>query len=288
MSHSQLRVGGVPEYFTLPWHVALENQAFADQGVDVLWKDYPGGTGAMMQDLREEKLDVAVALTEGVVAEIVNRQSCRMVQYFVTSPLTWGIYVAAPTSFREVGDLLDHPFAISRPGSGSHLMTYVLAQRQGWPTDQLQFREAGNLTGAIKALAANTAVGFLWEKLTTQPWVDNGEFRRVGTIDTPWPCFVIAARSGVVNDEALASTLAVLNRTAATVKQTPGVLDRVIRQYGLPPAEAKAGWEKVQWATDPRVERVGLERVIRTLRQLAIVSKSPEPEQLCGGGCQLV
>ena len=194
---TQLRVGGVPEYFTLPWHVARENRAFADQSVNILWKDYPGGTGAMMQDLREEKLDVAVALTEGVVAEIVNRQSCQIVQYFVTSPLTWGIHVAAPTSFQRVDDLRNHPFAISRPGSGSHLMTYVLAQQHGWPTDRLRFREVGNLAGAREALAAETAAGFLWEKLTTQPWVDNGEFRRVGTIDTPWPCFVVAARPSV-------------------------------------------------------------------------------------------
>lgn len=283
-----LRVGGVPEYFTLPWHVAQETQAFAEQGINVLWKDYPGGTGAMMQDLREDKLDVAVALTEGVVAEIVNRQSCRVVQYFVTSPLTWGIHVAAPTPFQQVDDLHDQPFAISRPGSGSHLMTYVLAQQRNWPTDRLQFREVGSLAGAHKALASGTAAGFLWEKLTTQPWVDTGEFRRVGTLDTPWPCFVVAARPAVANSEALAKTLPVLNRTAAALKQTPGILDRVVQQYSLPPSEAQAGWDKVRWAADQRVERAGLKQVLQTLRQLAIISESPEPEQLCGGGCQLV
>ena len=33
----------------------------------------------------------------------------------------------------------------------------------------------------------------MWEKFTTKPLVDSGEWRRVGECVTPWPCFVVAA-----------------------------------------------------------------------------------------------
>ncbi len=32
-----LRVGGVPEHFNLPWHIAIERGLFAKHGVDVEW-----------------------------------------------------------------------------------------------------------------------------------------------------------------------------------------------------------------------------------------------------------
>jgi len=38
------------------------------QGLDVEFIEYPGGTGAMRTGLRNDSIDVAVALTEGLVA----------------------------------------------------------------------------------------------------------------------------------------------------------------------------------------------------------------------------
>jgi sulfonate transport system substrate-binding protein len=49
MSASQkLRVGGVPEHFNLPWHLAIERGLFTKNGVEVEWTDIPNGTGAMV------------------------------------------------------------------------------------------------------------------------------------------------------------------------------------------------------------------------------------------------
>ncbi len=287
MKHQLLRVGGVPEHFNMPWHWALENNSFAEERLDIIWKDYPGGTGAMMQDLREGNLDVAVALTEGVVAEIVTRQSCRIVQYFVTSPLRWGIHVAAQAVYQRVEDLRERVFAISRYGSGSHLMTYVLAQHHGWSTDRLRFEAVDNLDGARKALADGTADGFLWEKVTTQPWVDVGEFRRVGVLDTPWPCFVVTVRSPLLENEGIRRMLRVLNRSVVTLREHAEAQVLIARKYNLSVAEVQAWWEITQWATDQRVERAVLANVMQTLKSVSVISTTLGEEQLCGGGCQL-
>jgi ABC-type nitrate/sulfonate/bicarbonate transport system substrate-binding protein len=127
---SQLRtlnVGGVPEHFNLPWHLALEAGAFAERGLDLRWQDYPGGTGALNRDLRSGTLDVAVLLTEGIVADICKGNPSVIIAPYVVSPLIWGIHVPARSGFQTVAELEGKRFAISRYGSGSHLMAFVHA-----------------------------------------------------------------------------------------------------------------------------------------------------------------
>ena len=284
---SQFTVGGVPEYFNMPWHLALEESAFAQQALRVTWKDYPGGTGAMMQDLRAGVIDVAVALTEGVVAEIIHRQSCRIAQWFVTSPLRWGIYVAASAPPERVADLQRGAFAVSRLGSGSHLMAFVLAQQQGWSAEHLRFEVVNNLDGARQALATGVADGFLWEQFTTQPWIDAGEFRRVGAIDTPWPCFVVAVRNARLHDADLPRLLKTVNRIAAQLKAQPGAASRVAERYALPIANPSEWWQGVHWATDQRMEKTTLRQVVTTLADLSVVPSGMKPEELCGEGVEL-
>ncbi len=276
----QFTVGGVPEYFNMPWHQALEDGSFTHQGLEVTWKDYPGGTGAMMHDLREGAIDVAVALTEGVVAEIINQQSCRIAQWFVTSPLRWGVHVAAAAPYQQIADLQDKVFAVSRLGSGSHLMAYVLAQHHGWSPERLRFEIVSNLDGARQALAQGVADGFLWEQFTTQPWVDAGEFRRVGVIDTPWPCFVVAVRAGH-SGEGLSLLLNTVNRSAARLKAQPNAATEVAKRYFLPIADPERWWQQVQWATNRRVERATLRQVMTTLAELSVVPAVVNPEELC-------
>ncbi len=74
-----VRVGGVPEHFNLAWHLANENGLFLREGIDIQWQDIPGGTGAMCSALRKGELDIAITLTEGIVADIrktsTNRQT---------------------------------------------------------------------------------------------------------------------------------------------------------------------------------------------------------------------
>src|SRR5690606_21948799 len=91
--------------------------------------------------------------------------------------------------------------AISRFGSGSHLMSYVNAQVEGWNTANLDFEIVNNLEGAIEALKNGNADYFLWEHFTTKPIVDKGVFRRIADLPTPWPCFVIAVTNKILEQE---------------------------------------------------------------------------------------
>lgn len=282
MKNQPIRVGGVPEHFNLPWHFALENQRFAQAGLDIRWQDEPGGTGAMMELLRSGQLDVAVALTEGVVAEIVKNRSCKITQYYVNSPLTWGVHVASASPYQSIDDLKNTTFAISRFGSGSHLMAYMMAQTQGWNTTTLSFEVVGNLDGARTALASEKAQGFMWEKFTTQSLVRQGEFRRVGTFDTPWPCFVIAVRQEFLKDnkDDLATLLQIINQATQDFRSQPDAVSHISTYSNLSQEEAKEWLRRTVWASSQDMERSTLERVVGALHDLTLIDQTVEPEAI--------
>jgi ABC-type nitrate/sulfonate/bicarbonate transport system substrate-binding protein len=244
---SPLRVGGVPEHVSLPWYEAIESGRLTG----VHWTDQPSGTGAMMAAIGAGELDVAVALTEGVVQGISGGVEARIVGLAIPSALQWGIHVAARSDFRDPGDLVGTRAAISRHGSGSHLMAYVLADRLGWhPDDDAHFVKVGDIEGARAALAAGDADYFLWDRFMTQPVVDSGEFVRVGIQETPWPAFVVVASNDVLerrgND--LTGALAVVAATAAELGGRDDLLDVIADRFDLRP-ETVADWRAVtEWA----------------------------------------
>lgn len=192
-----VRVGGVPEHFNLPWRLAIEEQLFDLLDVTVEWTDFPGGTGAIMRALAAGEIDMATPLTEGAITAIAKGNPSQLIRLWVDSPLLWGVYAAASSSAETIADLEGQRFAISRPGSGSELMSMVLAQDFGWTLPDDAFVVVGGLDGAIEALPAGDAGIFLWNKSMTQPHVDDGTFKRVGVFGTPWPSFAVAATNAM-------------------------------------------------------------------------------------------
>jgi len=226
MSSRSFVVGGVPEPMNLPWHMALADGTFANEGIAVEWVDHPGGTGAIAAALTERTLDVATILTEGAVAAIVNGADLRICSLWMTSPLIWGIHVAGHSTARTIHDIEPVRFAVSRLGSGSHLMAYLLAARDGFRLRPTQLVVVGDIDGARLALREDRADVFLWEKFVTSPLVHRGEFRRIDTIATPWPSFAIA-----VHTATLASRARDLDRLIGAAQRAA---EKYVREVGWP------------------------------------------------------
>jgi len=224
-----IKIVGVPEHFNLPWHLCLENGEFESENIDLQWTDVPEGTGKMCQMLRDGETDIAVILTEGIVKDIAAGNPSAIVQVYVESPLIWGIHVDAKSSYKKLSDLENKKVAISRLGSGSQLMAYVNADKEGWKTDNLPFEIVNTIDGAVEALASGAADYFMWERFMTQPLVDNGTFRRIGDCPTPWPCFVIAVRHEILEKEpkVISKILDIINTTTEEFKDIPSI-DRTL------------------------------------------------------------
>lgn len=289
MKNISFNVGGVPEHFNLPWHLAMEEGRFEKAGITINWQDYSGGTGAMAKELREDNLDIALLLTEGAIADIIKGGNYSIAGLYVSSPLTWGIHVHKEAPFRHMQDLRGKTFAISRYGSGSHLMAFVNAQQQGWDYNKLEFKLVGNMEGAQEAMANGLADAFMWEKFTTKPLVDSGEWRRIAECPTPWPCFVVVVRNEILPQqaEAIQTVLDIVRERCRELKSNPDAVQLIARQYQLQSEDAASWFRDVRWASDNTVERSLLQEVMDTLFGLKLIEEKVAPEKLCNKLCSL-
>ena len=290
MTNISLSVGGVPEHFNLPWHLSMEEGKFEKAGIHLHWQDYGGGTGAMAADLRENRLDLALLLTEGAVADISKGSNYRIASLFVQSPLIWGIHVPQNSPYQKVEELEGKCFAISRYGSGSHLMAFVNARQQSWNSADLSFEVVGNLQGARQALAAGRGDSFMWEKFMTKPLVDSGEWRRIGECPTPWPCFVLVVRNEIAEQQfdAVQQVLNLIREACVELKQNAEAIHLIASRYDLRKEDAEVWFREVKWAADEVIQKQTLQEVIDSLQQLGLLEKTVSPHELVNSFCRLI
>tara|TARA_R100001369_G_scaffold90596_1_gene129849 strand:+ start:524 stop:1381 length:858 start_codon:yes stop_codon:yes gene_type:complete len=278
----KLLIGGVPEHFNLPWYLTLRDKKYHDEDINLRWKDYYGGTGEMCKALRDGTIDMAVILTEGIVRDIINGNDAKIVQVFVKSPLLWGIHVAENSDYEDVSELKGTEAAISRYGSGSHLMAYVNAENQGWNyEDDLDFKVIKDLEGALKNLPEGNGDYFMWEKFTTKPYVDNGPFRLVGECPTPWPCFVIAVRNEILekDGELISSILETINQTTKEFKEIPSIDKMISNRYDQKLEDVQQWLSLTEWSQKNLTEEE-LESVQEKLIELNLIDNKIASEEI--------
>jgi ABC-type nitrate/sulfonate/bicarbonate transport system substrate-binding protein len=267
-----VRVAGVPEPYNLPWHLAREQGHFAAAGVDLHWHTVPEGTGRMCQMLRDGELDMAVLVTEGAVRDILNGGPHRIVSGFVESPLPWGVHVPAEAALHTDADLCGIPYAISRLGSGSHIMAMLHARRMGWQPGLEDMVVVHNMEGAAQRMATGEPLIFLWETYVTSRYVRSGVMRHVGEVRGDWPGFVIVAREGLQR-EVQAAVMTALNVLRAEVHrsvQDPHVVELVMQNADFGRDLASEWLKHVRWRVEPVTLPV-IAGLISTLEELTLV-----------------
>ena len=270
-----IKIGGVPEHFNLAWYLTLKNGENKAQGINLRWEDYHGGTGQMTKALRNGDIDMAVILTEGIIKDIVEGNPSKIVQTFVESPLIWGIHVAHQSDLKSVADLKGTRAAISRYGSGSHLMAYINAENNQWNLDKdLKFEVIQDLEGAVKALSNGDADYFMWERFMTKPLVDEKIFRCIDTLPTPWPCFVIAVRNEFLksNKDDVKTILDIINNTTIEFKDIPSIDKTIANRYNLKLADVREWLSLTTWSQDILDEST-VEKVQNELLEVKIIKK---------------
>lgn len=281
MKLEPLRIAGVPEPYNLPWHLAMEQGRFAEAGIDLQWHTVPEGTGRMCQMLREGTLDMAVLVTEGAVRDILNGGPHRIVSTFVESPLPWGVHVPARSDVREPNQLKGVPFAISRPGSGSHIMAMLYAERLGWRPGPDDLEVVHNMEGAARRMEERPPVIFLWETYVTSRYVEAGVMRRVDEVRGDWPGFVIVAREEFArtHPDAMREVLAVLDRSVSGLDHSAHTVELVMQNAGFREELAREWLQHVRWRVG-RPEERSLDHLVDTLRELHLVSAGSRPDVL--------
>jgi sulfonate transport system substrate-binding protein len=311
-----LRIVGVPEHFNLPFQSGVQRGVFVKNGVNLLWNPVPGGTGAMIQLVTTGEADVAVALTEGVVAAIVSANInaikklgessitvsssssssspspilLRCAGEFVTSKLRW--MVAAGVNHEcacldDISEMLKRDpsrilrFSVSRLGSGSHLMAYLLAKSQGWPQDRLEFivhkdfRTMRRGVG-IKNGENESADLLMWEWFMTKPFVDAVELKTLGYFDTPWHCFSFIARKDWLDvtenrDLLKKATSIVFSLSKEMMLNEDSSCEEISAHFGIELADAHAWFSSVRYAQELVMPKAMVERVLEALASVGVI-----------------
>jgi len=277
-----IRIGGVPEHFNLAWYLTLKNGEYKAKGINLRWEDYHGGTGQMTQALRNGNIDMAVILTEGIIKDIVEGNPSKIVQTFVESPLIWGIHVAHDSSFKHNSDLKGKRAAISRFGSGSHLMAFINAENKNWDLRKdLKFEVVQDLSGAVKTLSNGEADYFMWERFMTKPLVDDKIFRCIDTLPTPWPCFVIAVRDEFLesNSDDVKIILEIINGTTSEFKEIPSIDKTISNRYNLKLSDVQEWLSLTHWSQDV-LNHETVDKIQNELLDLKIIKKKKNHEEI--------
>lgn len=251
--------------------------------MDVEWEDIAGGTGEMNAKLRSGELDIAVVLTEGIITDIINGNPSMIVQKYIKSPLIWGIHTGANSAINSESSFTDVKFAISRPGSGSHLMASVEAKNRGITLKEHQFVEVGNIDGAVKALNNGEADILLWEKFTTKPLVDAKQLKHIGDTVTPWPCFMIAARQELLvkHPNMVWNLLWIIRKISRHFMNDHNAEQIIADNYGLSLLDATTWFNKTEWEQDVFISKKMLHNVVNTLYETGIITQKISADELC-------
>lgn len=273
MENTTIKLGGVPEHFNLPIYLAIEDGSFASRGVQLEWTTFKGGTGQMTQALRDGKVDACILLTEGIIKDIIAGNPSKVISGYVNTPLIWGIHTGVHNSLQHHSEIYGRQYAISRLGSGSHLMAIVDANTNEQKLEKEQFTIIKNLDGALDSLGTLETDVFYWEKFTTKPYVDRGLLRRVGQFITPWPCFMVAATNEVLKraPEAIIRMLRTIHDSCDRFMQSDDNIPLVAERYEQQVKDVERWYHSTEWAIHGWVSDKMLRSVVHNLRLAEII-----------------
>ncbi len=233
-----MRIGGIPEPFNFAWKLAIERGLLKG----VTWSDWPGGSGAVCEAIHKADLDAGIVLTEAAVWYPNQNEAFTVVMPFTLSPLHWGIY--AP-SVAQPKDFFASKIAVSRLGSGSHLMVRVYAGQKGRDPKNMIFLPKGSFYAMYEAVMSGEADFFLWEKWYTRSFAGFGDLEEIDDFAAEWPSFVAVARQGFVAQ--LEAAVKVVMDLISSLQVSGQLESVIIERFGFSSAAAKAWLGENRW-----------------------------------------
>ncbi|POY73133.1 hypothetical protein BMF94_3826 [Rhodotorula taiwanensis] len=280
-----LRIGYVREHFSSP---LLQLAAKSDY---IQLVECPSGTGQIMSRLKSDEIDVAIALTESLIAGIAKRTAeFKLVGTYVTSPLNWAVIVGKESKYQKIADLRGEKIGISRIGSGSQVMASYMALREGWTdpegkVEPIQFEVLDSFKNLRDGVNDGRAAAFMWEHFTTKPYLN--EVRFIGNVPTPWHSWAIVATPATLSsssspDSPLHRFLSELSDSIhafdAPSARTSSSKEFVEQTWEYPTEDVEAWLKQVEYPTG-QVNEISRPMVEKTLSTLVAAGVLTEPAQ---------
>ncbi|BGP51956.1 hypothetical protein JCM10450v2_007916 [Rhodotorula kratochvilovae] len=284
MSAPKLRIAYVPEHFASP----LLQLAAKDSSIELV--PCPSGTGQIMSAIKAGEVDLAIALTESLIAGIAKKTAeFKLVGTYVTSPLNWAVVVGKESRYQTLADLRGEKIGISRIGSGSQVMASYMALREGWTdkdgnVEPIQFEVLDTFKNLRDGVNDGRAAAFMWEHFTTKPYLS--EVRFIGSVPTPWHSWVLVAPPSAtapsspllpVLQSFLTNLTASIHAFNAPEARKGPSKEYIQGHFGYPEEDVRAWLEQVDYPRGDVVE-ISKEMVQKTLSTLEKAGVLTAPE----------
>ncbi|SCV02808.1 LAME_0H05380g1_1 [Lachancea meyersii CBS 8951] len=251
-----LKVGYIPEHFASPLIFGKQKGLFKNQDVEVELIPYPSGSGHLIQSLNDGELDVAIGLTESFVRGIADTDKDTKPKYqiagtFVKSALEWCVSTGSKRD--DLADLkaLDgKKIGVSKLGSGSHVMSYVMALQMDFEKPFEDFVVCNDFANLRKSVNSGESDAFMWEYYTSKKFLDSGEIKMLGHVSSPWPSWVVVKRTEADLDafkrfvQALNAGIDYFN------KHKEESIDLVVSEFGYSKEDAEGWFKTVKYHSD--------------------------------------
>ncbi|KAL8965803.1 MAG: hypothetical protein Q9197_006321 [Variospora fuerteventurae] len=294
-----LRIGFVPEHFSTPIYFAQTH--FSLQAILIA---FPSGTGHMVTSIRAGELDLAIGLTEGWVAALApltpnpsssthHNYDFKIIGTYVQSPLCWAISTGSTRDdIISTTELRGKAMGVSRIGSGSYVMGFVLADREGWlqsPSSDgsssapFDVKPLQNFEKLREAVNDQTADFFMWEYFTSKRFygaeASPYPIKKVGEIYTPWSSWKIVARDELLGGKEVEEALEKLNAGVKWFREhKEEAVKYISEELDYEEEDAREWMKTVRFAEDVRgVERGVVEETLETLKKAGALMDAGRP-----------
>lgn len=275
-----IRLGFIPEHYSTPIHFSKTLNFFSKHGLNVELIPYPSGSGHLIQSLDRGELDAAVGLTEAFVRGIATSPAkYSIVGTYVESPLHWAVSTGAKRDeLQNLKQLEGTRIAVSRIGSGSYVMSFVLALEQGFNPVKpfVDFPVCHNFEQLRRSVNDRNSEAFLWEYFTTKKYYEgeNPELKMMGSIYTPWPSWVLVRQENL-NSQTARQLSEALDEGISYLESHPEQSIEHIRTLGYSEEDAREWLKKVQFSKScytPLNKEVN-DNVINVLRTAGVIKE---------------
>ncbi|SCU96211.1 LANO_0E12838g1_1 [Lachancea nothofagi CBS 11611] len=251
-----LKVGYIPEHFATPLVFGEKKGFFKDQNVEVELVPFPSGSGHLIQSLNAGEIDVAIGLTEAFVRGIADTEKNTKPKYqiagtFVKSSLEWCVSTGSKRDdLTDLKSLEGKKIGVSRIGSGSHVMSYVMALQLDFEKPFADFPVCNTFDKLRESVNSGESDAFMWEYYTSKKYLDSGEIKMLGHVASPWPSWVVVKRTDV-DMKPFKGFINALNKGIDYFnKNKEEALDVITENFGYSHEDAANWFKTVKYHTD--------------------------------------
>lgn len=274
ISTDLIKVGGVNEHFNLPW-IKLCEESNSNSNFKLHWNSFAGGTGVLTTALQNNEIDIAVLLTEGLLLDIIKNKNLSLICFHVANPLRWAIHIRKNDS--KDFSFENKRFAISRFGSGSHTMAKFLLNEKNIPYNENLMIEVGSLEGGLNSLEENKADIFLWEKFTTEPFLDQHGLIAFGEVLTPWPPFSVATTKKFKNEnpELLKEIILKVKNKSQSILNDASTISELNIRWKIETQNAENWLKEIKWDDEIPINHQKLASVLDNMKKAGLIEQIP-------------